>query len=88
MKDVKVVDSEGQVLFECSVENIAKAYDYSLEMEKLGIDVRINAPSLPETLAQSLGTSDKNKQNLRDEIFKEIDSHNSPECCGPETPLH
>ena len=83
---VKVIDKlEGQLLYECPVEEQDKAFEYAKQMEELGIEVEINSPSVPESLAQTLGAPEEDLQNLRKEILEEINSHNSG-CC-PEDQL-
>jgi hypothetical protein len=78
---VKVIaSSEGTCLMTCSIEEIERAYQFAAEMEALGIEVEIQAPSLPETLGASLGASAEEQSALRRELDDEIDSHNS--VCG------
>lgn len=72
--------SENQELFSCSVENIEQAYSFAKEMESLGIEVYIQAPSLPETLALELGSEKELIQKLKQEIQEEITSHHQTNC--------
>lgn len=80
MKKSKVIvkDSEDQVLFECSLKDREKAFRYAKEMEELGIDVNVIEPSLPETLATSLGMKEDEVEEFRKTIDEEIESHG---CC-------
>ena len=75
---VMVMDSEGQSLFECSLKDREKAFEYARQMEELGIEVSIFEPSLPETLATSLGMKEEEVDQFRKTIDDEIDSHG---CC-------
>lgn len=90
MSHVRVLEAQSEeVLFTCSMEDIEKAYAYALELEALGVDVKIVAPSLPETLGASLGVSEEEKGRLRQELDDEVDSHNSVcSSCTYEKPLH
>lgn len=84
---VRVIDAiGGECLFECSMEDVERAYQFATQMEELGLDVKIDAPSLPETLGSSLGASEDQRRLLKQELEHEIDSHNSP-CGGCETPV-
>lgn len=79
LSKVKVIEEQSQtVLFECDMENIEKAYRYAVELEGMGIDVKILAPSLPESLGESLGVSSFELNRLKVEIQDEIDSHGQP----------
>ncbi len=80
MSDVKVLDEQDQVLFQCSLDQAEKAWNYAKDMEALGISVKISSPSLPESLAKSLGGSEQELDTLRHELEDEIDSHVG--CCN------
>lgn len=76
-KKVKVIDKiSNEVLFQCEIEQMEQAYAYAEQMEEIGIDIEIKAPSTPETLASSLGKDEEHLKELREEIDEEIDSHN------------
>lgn len=74
---VKVFDAEGQLLFECPVDEAEKAHSYAVEMEKMGVEVGLSSPSIPETLLVSLGARKDDLQSLGREIEGEIESHGS-----------
>ena len=69
----------GAVLFECSMEESHKAYAFAAEMENLGLDIDLRSPTLTETLSNSLGLSQEEKETYRLSLDEEIDSHGS--CC-------
>mgnify|MGYP005696181431 CR=1 FL=1 len=78
--EVKVYDQcKEQVLFQCSMNELEKAYDYIRKMEELGIETILDTPSLPQSLANSLGVSNQEIEDLKQEIIDEVDSHDS--CC-------
>ena len=60
-----------------------KAHEYAANMEEIGMDVRISAPSSPETLSIALGANQDSLNKLAKEIDDEIDSHGS--CCFKES---
>ena len=72
---VRIVDKQGQVLFECPVEEKERAYRYACEMEQIGQEVSLVSPGLPEILMSSLGASEDELKALRDEIQEEVNSH-------------
>ncbi len=74
-KEVRIVDGQGHTLFKCSSEEIEKAYEYALRMEKLGIEVSLHSPSSPEVLASSLGIGKRGLKLLRNDLQEEINSH-------------
>lgn len=90
---VKVIEiTSGEVLFSCTMEQRDKAYDYAEQMEAMGIDVRIDSPSCPETLATALSASKESIDSLKKAIDDEIKSHDITEglgcaVCLPDTDL-
>ncbi len=73
---VKIIDKEtGNILFECPIEQIEKAYEKAEEFEGFGLDIILKAPSLPETLIRSLGASEENVASLNSMLDEEIASH-------------
>lgn len=76
LSKVRVIEEQSDtILFECEMKDIEKAYQYAVELEGMGIDVKIQAPSLPESLGESLGVSSFELNRLKIEIQDEIDSH-------------
>jgi hypothetical protein len=68
------------VLFECSIEEAHKAYQFAAEMETLGLDIKVFSPTLTETLSQSLGLSREAQERYRQSMDEEIESHEGS-CC-------
>ncbi|WP_417336085.1 hypothetical protein [Halobacteriovorax marinus] len=89
---IKVIEANTkEVLFECDFEDHEKAFEYARELEEMGIDIKIHAPSLSETLAVSLGADEADLSTLRSEVDNEIASHIHTEemgcvVCLPEDP--
>jgi hypothetical protein len=86
---VKVIELNSKdKIFECSLEEIEKAYEFAKEMEAIGLDVKIEAPGLPESLANELGVSKEDLQKLKESIDFEIDEHEDEmeqSCCFKES---
>ena len=89
---IKVIEAQsGEVLFECDFSEHEKAFDYAHKMEDMGIEIKIHAPSLTETLATSLGADEEELAGLRSEQDDEIASHIQRDelgcvVCMPEDP--
>lgn len=79
---IKLLDSESQTLYEYPVDQVEAAYAKAQELEEMGIEVTLDAPSLPETLGNTLGMSSQDQEKLRAEIEEEIESHNEKPTCG------
>lgn len=79
---IKLLDSESQLLYEFSMEDVEAAYAKAHELENMGIEITLEIPSLPETLASTLGMSQEDKEKLKSEIDDEIESHNEKPICG------
>lgn len=74
---VRVIDVlSGTTLFSTTVEKIEDAYTFAAQMEEAGLDIQILAPGLTETLIQSLGASQEDIENYKQEMQDEIDGHN------------
>ena len=87
MSKAKVIEkNSGETLFECSVDDIDKAYQYALEMEEIGLDIEVVSPSAPETLAKVLGASDQELQKLQTVLKEEIEDHEPDSCCFTPSP--
>ena len=68
------------ILQEFEFSDFEKAQKYALEMENLGLEIKLKAPSLPETLARELGASKSDLNSLKDVIDAELESHNQSPC--------
>ena len=68
------------ILKEFSIEDFDKAQSFAVQMDSLGIEVEIKAPSLPETLALHLGANPEDMKILKKMILDEIESHNESPC--------
>lgn len=88
---VQVIDNlSGTVLFETSIEKISDAYTFATTMEEAGLDIKILAPGLAETLIRSLGANpaelDLYKKSMEDETADHVDDFGCAIC--PPTKSH
>jgi hypothetical protein len=75
-KQVKVIDNlSSTILFETSLQNISEAYSFATLMENEGLDIRIQAPGLPETLIYSLGANKEDLAEFSEMLNEEIEAH-------------
>ena len=87
---VRVIDNiSGSTLFETTIEKIAEAYTFAAQMEEVGLDIKIIAPGLTETLIQSLGADSNEIEKYKQGLVEEIDDHDlnfSDSCaiCPPQ----
>jgi hypothetical protein len=87
---VYVIDSLSKsILFETSIEKISDAYAFATQMEEVGLDIEIIAPSLAESLIQSLGANDQEIEDYKKSLNKEIEDHDSSDfgcaVCPPKS---
>lgn len=74
---VRVIDNlSGSTLMETTMDKIQEAYSFAALMEEEGLDIKIEAPGLSETLISSLGASDEELAAYRQSLDEEIGSHN------------
>ncbi|MDD4976952.1 MAG: hypothetical protein PHY93_21550, partial [Bacteriovorax sp.] len=74
---VRVIDNiSGTVLFETSVEKMSEAYAFAAMLEDAGLDIKIDAPGLTETLIKSLGATESEiaeyKKGMDDELADHV----------------
>ena len=73
---ITIVDNlSGQTLFVCDSDSPELAYQEAKLYEEIGIDFKINIPSVTHTLLAKLGASNIELAKLSDEINQEIESH-------------
>ncbi len=78
---IRVVDTETrQVLFECSLEESEKAYQFAAGMEEMGLSVEVMHPTISETLTDSLGLSNEDRRIYEESLEEEIEHHDGS-CC-------
>lgn len=74
---VRVIDNlSGSTLMETTMDKIQDAYSFAAMMEEEGLDIKIEAPSLSETLIASLGASEEEITKYKNGLEEEINSHN------------
>ena len=72
---VKVMDSEGNLLFSCPLEEKDRAHAYCCQLESMGVEAVLEAPTLPESLAFSLGMAEEERGKLAESVDFEIAEH-------------
>lgn len=78
---IQVTDiSTGQTLFECSLSESEKAYQFAAQMEEMGLDVKVISPTLSETLTRSLGLSNEETAEYLQSMDEEAEHHEGS-CC-------
>lgn len=83
-KKVKVIaiDSD-EILFETSISEMDKAYEYAAEMEEMGISVKLDAPTIADTLSDSLGLNIEDRHRLATSMEEELEDHEGSCCAKP-----
>jgi len=73
---VKIIDINTEnVLFECPLEDIEQAYKQAHNFEQMGLEVKIQAPSITQTLAHSLGKTGTELEEYNKSVQHEMDDH-------------
>lgn len=79
---VKIIDlGTGQELYSCSLKELDQAYSRASEYESYGLDIKIDAPNITETLALSLGIDRETLERYRQSVTDEIHDHEGS-CCA------
>jgi hypothetical protein len=90
MLKIRVLDIHTeQVLFECALTESERAYEFAAQMEEMGLDVKVDSPTLSQTLTQSLGLSNEEQATYQASMEEEMEDHDAS-CCfdGPEKTKH
>ena len=69
-----------QTLFECSVQESEKAWQFAAEMEEMGLDIEVISPTLSDTLSSSLGLTSEQQEALKESMEEEMEAHEGS-CC-------
>lgn len=73
---VIVIDAlSNTTLFETTMEKIDEAYVFAAQMEEVGLDVRILTPGLNESFIQTLGATQAEIEQYKQELAEEIAEH-------------
>lgn len=81
MPKIRVVDAQsGQTLFECTLSESEKAYQFAAQMEEMGLDLKVIVPTLSATLSTSLGLSRDEQIAYEASLEEEMDDHEGS-CC-------
>lgn len=84
---IRVIDQQsGQTLFECSLQEIEKAYQFAAQMEEIGLDLKVMVPTLSQTLSSSLGLSRDEQLAYENSLEEEIENHAGSCCASDEDP--
>jgi hypothetical protein len=79
---VSIIDNiSGTILFKTSIEKISDAYSFATMMENEGLDIRIEAPGLTETLIHSLGANKSEISEYNKSLEEEIEDHENDFGC-------
>lgn len=83
-KKVKViaVDTE-EVLLEVPIEKLAEAYEYAAKMDQMGIEVKLDAPTVADTLSDTLGLSIDDRHRFESSMDEELRDHDGSCCAKP-----
>ncbi len=80
---VRVIDNiSGTTLLETTLESIGDAYAFAAQLEAEGLDIRIEAPGLTETLIASLGANDQEIAEYKKSLDQEIEDHEDDFGCA------
>ncbi|MBA2404336.1 MAG: hypothetical protein H0V66_06160 [Bdellovibrionales bacterium] len=78
---IRVIDQQsGQTLFECSLQDSEKAYQFAAQMEEMGLDLKVIVPTLSATLSQSLGLTRDEQIAYEASLEEEMEEHEGS-CC-------
>lgn len=84
VKNVKVIASDtNETLMVTDMTNLDQAYKFASEMDELGICVEVLAPTITETLSETLGLSIDDKYHYEKSVTDELEDHDGS-CCVKE----
>ena len=75
--------NSGMVLFECEPSQVDLAYEKAADFEQMGLDVKIEQPTVNQTLADSLGVDGASLAEFEESLVQEMEDHDGS-CCFTE----
>ncbi len=73
---IKIIEiNSGECLFECAIDQSEIAYQRATHYDSLGLDVKVVIPSTTRTLFDALNNSEKDWENVEEELNQEINDH-------------
>ncbi len=85
---VKIIDAASEeTLFECSLEDMEVAYQQAAQYEEMGLDVKIIAPTITQTLTHTLGLSHDEEEEYQNSVVAEMEDHDGS-CCAEPSQVH
>lgn len=75
--------NSGLVLFECEPSQVDLAYEKAADFENMGLDVKIEQPTVNQTLADSLGVEGAPLDAFQESLAEELEDHEGS-CCFDE----
>ena len=72
--------NSGMVLFECEPSQVDLAYEKAADFEQMGLDVKIEQPTVNQTLADSLGVEGAPLDAYEESLAHELEDHDGS-CC-------
>lgn len=86
VKNVKVIASDtNEILLETDIESLDDAYKFASQMDEIGIQVEVLAPTITETLSDTLGLSIDDKYHYEKSVDDEISEHDGSCCVKSDT---
>lgn len=81
---VLVIDIlSNEVLFECPMEELESAYQKAGDYEEMGLDVKVIAPTVTQTLTNTLGLTHDEEDEYQNSVVGEMEDHDGSCCAGP-----
>lgn len=78
---ILVIDVQtNQVLFECPISQSERAYTFAAEMEQIGLEIKVIAPTFTDTLTTSLGLTKEAREHYNEGLQEEFEQHEGS-CC-------
>lgn len=79
--EVKILEvHSGEILWQGSMDALSDAYEYAAKLENMGLDVKLEAPTVTQSLIENLGLNAEEKEEFEESLLDEIHDHDGS-CC-------
>ena len=78
---ITVIDvSSEKILFECHIDDSEQAFAFAAQMEEMGLEVSVIAPTITQSLCHSLGLDPESQEDYEESVVAELEDHDGS-CC-------
>lgn len=81
---IRIIDQQNETeIYSFEFHQQDEAYAKMIELEEMGLDVKLIVPTVTESLCDSLGIKQDEKEDYQQSVVAEIEDHDGSCCASP-----